>query len=125
MGLGLLTVLVIPSGRAEPLRTPEEEEEEDRYDEEEEDEHRHAVKGGEGDAPIRIFLRIFHPHRVHHLVDRLDGVDGLGLGHHDLDRLLDGLDGVGGDHLLLLGDSAGDLRNAGMSGTDIDDISSD
>ena len=38
MGLGLLTVLVIPSGRAEPLRTPEEEEEEDRYDEEEDDE---------------------------------------------------------------------------------------
>ena len=36
MGLGLLTVLVVPSGRAEPLRTPAEE---DRCDEEEEDEH--------------------------------------------------------------------------------------
>ena len=59
MGLGLLTVLVVPSDRAEPLRTPLEEEEEDRCDEEEEDEHRHALEGGEGDAPIRIFLRIF------------------------------------------------------------------
>ena len=39
MGLRLLTVLVVPSGRAEPLRTPAEEEEEDRCDEEEEDEH--------------------------------------------------------------------------------------
>ena len=78
MGLGLLTVLVVPSGRAEPLRTPPEEEEEDRCDEQEEDEHRHALEGGEGDAPIRIFLRIFHPHRVHHLVDRLDGVDDRG-----------------------------------------------
>jgi len=45
MGLGLLTVLVVPS-RAEPLRTPLEEEEEDRCDEEEEDEHRHALEGG-------------------------------------------------------------------------------
>jgi hypothetical protein len=49
-----------------------------------------------------------------HLVDCLDGVDGLGLGHHDLDELLNGLRGVGGDHLLLLGDSAGDLRNTGL-----------
>jgi hypothetical protein len=46
MGLGLLTVLVVPSDRAEPLRTPLEEEEEDRCDEEEEDEHRHALEGG-------------------------------------------------------------------------------
>ena len=74
MGLGLLTVLVVPSGRAEPLRTPAEEEEEDRCDEEQEDEHRHALEGGEGDAPIRIFLRIFHPHRVHHraFLDKLE-----------------------------------------------------
>ena len=32
---------------------------------------RHALEGGEGDAPIRIFLRIFHPHRVHHLAKTL------------------------------------------------------
>jgi len=40
MGLGLLTVLVVLGGHAEPLRTPAEEEE-DRYDEEEEDEDDH------------------------------------------------------------------------------------
>jgi hypothetical protein len=38
MGLGLLTVLVVPGSAWPPLRTPAEEEEEDRYDEEEEDE---------------------------------------------------------------------------------------
>jgi hypothetical protein len=28
---------------------------------------RHALEGGEGDAPIRMFLRMFHPHKVPHL----------------------------------------------------------
>jgi hypothetical protein len=51
MGLGLLTVLVVPSGRAEPLRTPAEEEEEDRCDEEEEDELENAIPHCR-DAPV-------------------------------------------------------------------------
>ena len=50
MGLGLLTVLVVSSGRAEPLRTPAEEEEEDRCDEEEEDEHCHKEEVDEMDG---------------------------------------------------------------------------
>jgi hypothetical protein len=64
VGLGLLTVLVVPGGHAEPLRTPAEEDDEEEEDED--DQHRHALEGGEGDASIRMFLRIFHPHKVPH-----------------------------------------------------------
>ena len=38
MGMGLITVLVVPGGHVEPLRTSAEEGEDIRYDEEEEDE---------------------------------------------------------------------------------------
>jgi hypothetical protein len=45
MGMGLITVLVVPGGHVESLRTSAEEGEDIRYDEEEEDEddqHRHG-----------------------------------------------------------------------------------
>jgi hypothetical protein len=62
--------------------------------------HGHACGHGHGSGGPSVRVGIDGRACVlGHLVDRLDGVDGLGLGHHDLDGLLDGLGGVRGDHL--------------------------
>ncbi len=45
MGMGLITVLVVPGGHVEPLRTSAEEGEDIRYDEEEEDEDDQHLHG--------------------------------------------------------------------------------